>query len=73
MLEASVNEYREGAMKLFREDFPGQSKLYYSRAALFFAGFPYDLMRSPYQNVHNDAENLEIPVAKSNHPVRVFP
>lgn len=44
MLEASVNEYREGAMKLFREDFPGQSKLYYSRAAMFFAGFPYDLM-----------------------------
>lgn len=44
LLEASVNEYRDGAMALLREEIPGQSTLFYRNAAMFFAGLPYDLM-----------------------------
>ena len=43
-LEGQVNQYKDGLMSLFRQEFPVLSSHTYKMASLFFAGIPYDLI-----------------------------
>lgn len=74
LLESSINKYRDNAMDLFRKEFPNGTKYFYRMGAMFFAGFPYDLMslltKSSIPTLKSGKSQLKKKIANSEAPHR---
>lgn len=74
LLESSVNEFRDGAMALLREEFPDGTRNFFRLSAMFFAGLPYDVMslltKSTVPTLKSGKSQIKKKIAESQAPHR---
>ena len=74
LLESSVNDFRDGAMTLLRDEFPDGTRNFFRLSAMFFAGLPYDVMslvtKSTVPTLKSGKSQIKKKIAESQAPHR---